>query len=191
MLARIIFCTSVLLAILVVILLAVFSPTPGHNMLSSNHTNPPWLALSLYIQQPHIGNTYSTVQPVAAQLSDAGALVFHRTLTEGPENTSQIVGKAQGFIIPVEHFAHSDFNILYLSFDTPEYSGSLSIQAKHVGHKDTEELTVMGGTGSFAFARGVAVFAQTTNSNESSDVDATYHVKLQLRFSNQSRTIPG
>ncbi|PON70173.1 Disease resistance response protein [Parasponia andersonii] len=191
--ARIIFCTSVLLAILVVILLALLSPTP-HNILSKNHTKPPWLALSLYIQQPHIGGL--SAQPVA-QTDAAGALIFHRTLTEGPENTSRVVGKAQGFIIPVEQFAHSDFNILYLSFDTAEYSGSLSVKAKHV-HKDVEELTVVGGTGSFAFARGLAVFAQTAGRDEttssSTDVDATYHVKLQLRFpNNQSRssTIPG
>lgn len=132
-------------------------------------------------------------QPVA-QSNAAGALIFHRTLTEGPENTSRVVGKAQGFIIPVEQFAHSDFNILYLSFHTAEYSGSISVRAKHVAQKD--ELTVVGGTGSFAFARGLAVFAQTASPHQttSSDIDdATYHVKLQLRFpNNQSRsTIPG
>lgn len=98
----------------------------------------------------------------------------------------------------MEQFAHSDFNVLYLSFDTAEYSGSLSVKAKHVAHNDVEELTVVGGTGSFAFARGLAVFAQAagrheTTSSASDHVDgATYHVKLQLRFPNQSRsTIPG
>ncbi|KAL5558114.1 hypothetical protein UlMin_034325 [Ulmus minor] len=187
MLARIIFCVAVLLATLIVILLALFSPL-SHRKPSNNHPNPPWLDLSLYIQHPRIPNPNSNTQPISQ--SDAGAFIFRRTLTEGPENTSRIVGKAQGFIIPVEQFADSAFNILYLSFDMPEYRGSLSVQAKRVAHKDGDELTVVGGTGSFAFARGLAILAQT--GGKSSEVDATYHVKLQLRFPNQShRTIPG
>jgi hypothetical protein len=66
------------------------------------------------------------------------------------------------------------------------------VQAKHVEHKDREELTVVGGTGSFAFARGLAVFAQTDP--QPTDVGGTYHVKLQLqlRFPDRSHTnIPG
>ncbi|XP_021284750.1 dirigent protein 8 [Herrania umbratica] len=182
MLPRIIFCLAVILAILLVILLALLSPV-AHK---AKNPSGPWLALSLYIQQPHISS--SSIQPVAQ--SDTGAFIFHRALTEGPENTSLVVGKAQGFIIPVEHFANSEFNIIYLTFETPEFSGSLSVQAKHVEHKDKEELTVVGGTGSFAFARGLALFAQT-DASQSSVADATYHVKLQLRFPNRSQRIPG
>lgn len=186
MLPRVIFCTTVSLAILAVILLALLSPM-SHKKPSKNNTKPPWLALSLYIQQPQVAS--SNTQPVTK--SDAEAFIFHRMLTEGPENTSRVVGKAQGFIVPVEQFAHSAFNIIYLSFDTKEYSGSLSVEAKHVAHKDREELTVVGGTGSFAFARGFAVFAQADHTQLPTDVDAsTYHVKLQLRFPNRSQIIP-
>lgn len=184
MLARVIFCSTVSLAILAVVLLAFLSPIP-YRKSSKSHTRPPWLALSLYLQQPH--TVSSSSQPVAR--SDAEAFIFHRTLTEGPENTSRVVGKAQSFIVPVEDFAHSAFNIIYLTFDTSEYSGSLSVEAKHVAHRDAEQLTVVGGTGSFAFARGLAVFAQTDR--QPSDVDASYRVKLQLRFPNRSQTIPG
>ena len=183
MLSRIIFCFAAILAILAVILLALLSPVAHKN--PAKNPSRPWLDLSLYIQQPHISS--SSIQPVAQ--SDAGAFIFHRALTEGPENTSRVVGKAQGFIIPMEHFANSAFNIIYLTFETPEFSGSLSVQAKHVEHKDKEELTVVGGTGSFAFARGFAVFAQTDS--QSSEADATYHAKLQLRFPNRSQIIPG
>ncbi|OMO74989.1 Plant disease resistance response protein [Corchorus olitorius] len=172
-----------ILAILAVTLLAFLSPVAHKNQ--AKNPSRPWMALSLYIQQPHISR--SSIQPVAQ--SDAGAFIFHRALTEGPENTSRVVGKAQGFIIPVEHFANSAFNVIYLTFETPEFSGSLSVQAKHVEHKDREELTVVGGTGSFAFARGLAVFAQTDS--QSPEANATYHVKLQLRFPNRSQTIPG
>ncbi|EEF44312.1 dirigent protein 11 [Ricinus communis] len=174
MLCRIIFCIAISLAVLSVILLSFLSPKP-HKSLSKD-PNKPWLALSLYIQQPQ--SSSSSVQPTAR--SDAEAYIFHHTLTEGPENTSRVLGKAQGFIIPAEHFAHSAFNIIYLTFDTSQYSGSLSVQAKHISHKDREELTVVGGTGSFAFARGLAVFAQTDEL--SIGIDATYHLKLQLNY---------
>lgn len=174
MLARIIFFTAVSLALLTVVLLALFSPV-AHRKPSKTHTRP-WLALSLYIQQPLI----PTQHRGSVSQTDSGAFFFHRTLTKGPENTSEVVGQAQGFILPIKHYGHSAFNIIFLTFDTPEYSGSLSVQAKHLGHKDIQELTVVGGTGSFAFARGLAAFAETPQ--QSPDADATHHINLQLSF---------
>ncbi|KAI5655999.1 hypothetical protein M9H77_24792 [Catharanthus roseus] len=176
MLPRIIFCTAFFLAVVAVILLALFSPIPHQ---SGNNSSRPWLALSLYIQQPG-ANMHQVAPP-----SDAGALVFHRTLTEGPENTSKVVGKAQGFIIPIQNFAQSAFNIIYLTFNTGEYTGSISIQAKDIAQKEKDKLIVVGGTGSFAFARGLAVLSQTDSKN------STYHIKLHLKFPNRSQTIPG
>ena len=180
MLSRIIFCTAVTLSIIAVVLLALLSPV------SHKKTNPrPWLALSLYIQQPNISNLGSQQVP----REDAGAFIFQRVLTEGPETTSRVVGKAQGFIIPMQQFANSEFNVIYLTFDTPEHAGSLSVEAKQIGQKDREELTVIGGTGSFAFARGLAVFTQTRH-GQPNKVAATYHVELELQFPNKSRIIP-
>ncbi|KAF8406382.1 hypothetical protein HHK36_008469 [Tetracentron sinense] len=181
-LSKIIFITAVSVATVAVILLALISPVV-HRKPQRNQTKP-WLALSLYIQ-PQIASP--NTQPVARP--DAGAFVFHHILTEGLENTSRVVGKAQGFIIPIEHFAQSAFNIIYLTFDTPEFSGSLSVQATHVGHNDKEELMVVGGTGSFAFVRGLAVFAETDR--QPYDVNAMYHVKLRLRVPNRAQPIPG
>ncbi|XP_061374582.1 dirigent protein 5 [Gastrolobium bilobum] len=179
MLPRIIFCAAVSLATIAVILLALLSPA-SHK--KSTHSRP-WLDLSLYIQQPRIPTSNTHVVP----REDAGAFIFHRVLTEGPENTSQVVGKAQGFIIPVEQFEQSAFNVIYLTFDTPDHSGSLSVQAKESAHKDREEFKVVGGTGSFAFARGVAVFSHTNR--QPSEVAATYHVKLQLEFPYHSQKL--
>ncbi|XP_075516964.1 LOW QUALITY PROTEIN: pterocarpan synthase 1 [Primulina tabacum] len=170
MLSRIIYCTAVLLATIAVILLALFSPQPYRKNLT------PFVALSFYIRQPRV--TGPEASPVEPPPPPAGALIFHHTLTEGPENTSQVVGKAQGFIIPVESFAHSAFNIIYLTIHTNQYSGSISIQAKSLIHKEREVLGIVGGTGSFAFVRGLAVFAKTD--------EAIYHIKLHLKFSNGS-----
>ncbi|XP_030545385.1 dirigent protein 5 [Rhodamnia argentea] len=184
MLPRFIFCGSVILATLAVILLALFSPV-AHRRQSKNQSLP-WLALSLYIQQPSTPSSYN--QQVTG--SEGGAFTFHRTLTEGPENTSRVIGRAQGFIIPIEHFAHSAFNVIYLTFNTATYYGSLGVEARHITHEDRQELTVVGGTGDFAFARGLAVFAEAEK--HSSDVNpTTYHIKLELKVPNRSQTIPG
>ncbi|KAI3684799.1 hypothetical protein L6452_34025 [Arctium lappa] len=179
---RFIFCGSVILAILVVILLATLSPLP-HTKTSSK----PWLALSLYIQQPQTTFVPPDTHTVAPQ--DAGALIFHRVLTEGPKNTSRVVGKAQGFIIPVEQFARSGFNIIYLTFDTHEYSGSVSIQAKNLGNDRKDELTVVGGTGSFAFVRGKAFLRQ--KDDHDSNIVVPYHIILHLKYPDRSEIIPG
>ncbi|KAI4388407.1 hypothetical protein MLD38_000735 [Melastoma candidum] len=186
MIARIIFCIAVTLAVIAVVLLALLSPLPHRR---SSRTQPTsWVAFSLYIQQPNALPSYN--QPQGRSHTAGGVFTFHRTLTEGPESTSKIVGRAQGFIIPLQHFAHSGFNIIYLTFDTPDYSGSLSIEARELAEKDREELDVVGGTGDFAFARGKAIFTRTRG--QFSDVDSyTYNVKLHLRFPNRSRTIPG
>ncbi|XP_052188734.1 dirigent protein 25 [Diospyros lotus] len=183
MLARIIFFTSIFVAILTVVLLALFSPV-NHNRKPGKSPNRPWLALSLYIQQPQLATTTAS-GPLPVARSGDGALVFHRKLTEGPESTSWVVGKAQGFIIPVEHFAHSAFNLIYLTFDTHKYTGSLSVEAKHFAREDGGKLAVVGGTGSFAFARGLAVLSQTSREY------GTYRIELHLKFPNRSQTIPG
>lgn len=177
MIARIIFCIAVLLAIFSVILLAIFSPNKSKN--------PPWFDLSLYIQQPRVP---ASDFPSEKAPTDFRALIFHRLLTEGPENTSRVVGKAQGFIIPIQNFANSAFNIIYLTFSSKELSGSLSVEAKSLTN-DNNKLNVVGGTGYFAFARGLAIFAQTKREHINLETNY-YNIKLQLKFPNKSKTIP-
>ncbi|QCD85406.1 dirigent protein 19 [Vigna unguiculata] len=168
--ARIIFCVAISLATLAVIVLAVLSPVTSHN---KTHHARSWLDLSFYIQQPQISSTLNTH---LVPREDGGALIFPRVLTEGPEKSSRVVGRAQGFVILGDMFQRSLFDVMYLSFDTPHHKGSLSVQA----HEDKQRFKVIGGTGSFAFARGVAVFTRTD------EAAATYHLKLQLQFPNRS-----
>ncbi|XP_010494204.1 PREDICTED: dirigent protein 2-like [Camelina sativa] len=189
MLTRVIFLTAVATSILVVLLLALLSPVPDYD--------PPGslFSFSLYVQQTHIpSSTYSSrrsSQRIArprGRGGGGGALIFRRTLTEGPENNSRIVGKAEGFIIPHEDFANSDFNVIYLTLETPEYTGSVSIRSRDMTHKLEEVMEVVGGTGAFAFARGIAMFAEVDDHEE--EAVTTYRVKLLLRFPHTSHLDP-
>ncbi|VVB07615.1 unnamed protein product [Arabis nemorensis] len=188
MLTRIIFLIAVATSFLVVLLLALFSPVPNYDPPES------LFSFSLYVQQTHIPSSYSSRQSTQRMARShhhrggGGALIFRRTLTEGPENNSRVVGKAEGFIIPHEDFANSDFNVIYLTLETPEYTGSVSIRSRDMAHKLEEVMEVVGGTGAFAFARGIAMFSEIDDDHE--EAITTYRVKLLLRFPHTSHLDP-
>ncbi|CAA7041685.1 unnamed protein product [Microthlaspi erraticum] len=184
---RIIFLIAVATSFIVVLLLALFSPVPDYD--------PPGslFSFSIYVQQKHIPSSSYSSRRSSQRMAKAhhggggGALIFRRTLTEGPDNNSRIVGKAEGFIIPHEDFANSDFNVIYLTLETPEYTGSVSIRSRDMAHKLEEVMEVVGGTRAFAFARGIAMFAVVDDHEETV---TTYRVKLLLRFPHTSHVNP-
>ncbi|KAF8096201.1 hypothetical protein N665_0316s0042 [Sinapis alba] len=190
MLTRIIFLIAVATSVTVVLVLALFSPVPDYDPPES------LFSFSLYVQQTQIpSSSYvsrRSIQRMAGTHSRGGgggrgALIFRRTLTEGPDNNSRIVGKAEGFIIPHEDFANSDFNVIYLTLETPEYTGSVSIRSRDMVQKLEEVMEVVGGTGAFAFARGIAMFAEVGDEDETV---TTYRVKLLLKFPRTSKIDP-
>ncbi|KAL4180432.1 hypothetical protein AMTRI_Chr13g92040 [Amborella trichopoda] len=172
MLPKLIFFSAVTAATVAVILLALISTGVKRNPGERNTYYPP---ISLYIQRPQ------PFEPPPGSRGDGGALVFHHIVTVRLENTSKVAGKAQGFIIPADRFANSVFNIIFLSLETPDYAGGLSIQAKDMKHTNKEELQVIGGTGSFAFARGLAVFRRAADPFRQGH-GAMYQLTLHLRF---------
>ncbi|KAJ0234703.1 Dirigent protein [Hirschfeldia incana] len=185
MLTRIIFLIAVATSVIVVLLLVLFSPVPDYDPPES------LFSLSLYVQQTQIpSSSYvsrRSIQRMAGthnREGGGGALIFRRTLTEGPDNNSRIVGKAEGFIIPHEDFAKSDFNVIYLTLETPECTGSVSIRSRDMAQKLEEVMEVVGGTGAFAFTRGIAMFAEVGDQEEAV---TTYRVKLLLKFPHTSK----
>nr|VDD24852.1 unnamed protein product [Brassica oleracea] len=189
MLTRIIFLIAVSTSVIVVLLLALFSPVPDYDPPES------LFSFSLYVQQTQIPSSSYISRRSSQRMAEThrrgggggGALIFRRTLTEGPDNNSRIVGKAEGFIIPHEDFANSNFNVIYLTLESPEYTGSVSIRSRDMAHKLEEVMKVVGGTGAFAFARGIAMFAEVGAEEEAV---TTYRVKLLLRFPHTSKIDP-
>lgn len=185
MVAKIIFCSAVIAATVAVILLALLPPPKTNSTVPTS--NKHWLSLALYVQNPPSRHRLPemTTSGSTGDVTQT-ALVFHHILTDGPENGSRVIGEAQGFVIPTQSFAYSSFNIIHLSFRTEEYSGSLSVDGREVSRRRTEVLRVVGGTGSFAFARGSAVFERLDRHHHHPRRrrrrTLLYHVKLRLIF---------
>lgn len=170
MLPRIIFCAAVSAAILAVVLLALVSPTAHKNPSSQKAM----LSLSMYVQKLAPPSSLSA----AVGPPPGAAVIFYHALTEGPGEETPVVGVAQGFIIPSEKFARSAFNVIYFSLRTREFSGSVGVEGRRLREEEREELRVLGGTGSFAFARGHAVLTRISRLRAGGA--ALYHVKLHL-----------
>lgn len=194
MIAKILMCTAVVAATVTVILLSVL--TPGGQNHGGHHPQEPKPigqpnnnnVLSLYIQPGSDGINSIAESNVFGSVSHI--VVFDQPVTEAPHNTSPVVGRAQGFMLP------SAFSVLDLNLNSSEYKGSLSIRGQqtkklhaHDDHENSsrrEEFAVIGGTGHFALATGFAVFtslnvnSNTTTSPGGAASKPFYHVRLHL-----------
>ncbi|XP_027352407.1 dirigent protein 22-like [Abrus precatorius] len=79
-------------------------------------------------------------------------------LTVGPKLDSKMVGKAQGFYISAAHQEGTDLELVMgmtFAFTDGEYNGStLSVLGRNPISSAVREMPIVGGTGSFRFARG-------------------------------------
>ncbi|XP_074563820.1 dirigent protein 22-like [Curcuma longa] len=78
-------------------------------------------------------------------------------LTEGPEPTSQAVGRAQGFYAAADLAEVAFLQPMNLVFTAGKYNGSvLTVQGRNAPLHNMREMPVVGGSGLFRFARGYA-----------------------------------
>ncbi|XP_043692664.1 dirigent protein 22-like [Telopea speciosissima] len=79
-------------------------------------------------------------------------------LTERPENTSKIVGRAQGIYASASQSEFGFLMTLNYAFMEGKYNGStLSILGRNTVMSEVREMPVVGGSGLFRFARGYAL----------------------------------
>ncbi|PIA40641.1 hypothetical protein AQUCO_02400008v1 [Aquilegia coerulea] len=100
-------------------------------------------------------------------------------LTQGPEPTSKIVGRAQGLYGSANQEKLSLILAMSFEFNNGIYNGStLSVFGRNPVLQLKRELPIVGGTGIFRFARGVA-FAKTYWFNMTSgDAIVEYNVRV-------------
>ncbi|GLJ50551.1 hypothetical protein SUGI_1077000 [Cryptomeria japonica] len=97
-------------------------------------------------------------------------VVFDDPLTVGPTLNSTVVGRAQG-VYTSSYDQLGDFFVAWFAFtafvESPHLNGSLTLVGAAGGmHQRRQHMPVVGGTGDFAFATGVAnVRTDTAGSN--------------------------
>jgi hypothetical protein len=103
--------------------------------------------------------------------------MFDDPLTLGPQLSSKLVGKAQGFYASA---SQDDFGFLMamnLAFIEGKYNGSsITILGRNSGLNKVREMPVVGGSGLFRFARGYAQANTYKYDPKSGDAIVEYNV---------------
>jgi hypothetical protein len=133
------------------------------------------------------GPNVSTVVAVAegpnsnASATGFGSVtVIDDPLTEGPNLTSKLLGRAQGMYVSAGKDSLSLMMAMNFVFIDGAYNGSsLAILGPNPAERRVREMAVVGGTGLFRFARGYC--QATTQWFNASTGDATVEYNLHVR----------
>ncbi|KAL2544311.1 Dirigent protein 5 [Forsythia ovata] len=100
-------------------------------------------------------------------------VVFDDPMTKDGHLHSPPVARAQGFYFYDKRGTYNAWFAYTLIFNSTEYKGTLNIMGADPLPEKTRDLSVVGGTGDFFMARGIATF--TTE-----DVQGDYYFRLQM-----------
>uniref|UniRef100_A0A2N9IJS9 Dirigent protein n=1 Tax=Fagus sylvatica TaxID=28930 RepID=A0A2N9IJS9_FAGSY len=101
--------------------------------------------------------------------------IFDDPLTEGPEPTSKLVGRAQGLYGSADQQELGLLVAMNLAFTTGKFNGSsLTVLGRNAALQPLREMPIIGGTGAFRLARGF-VTAKTHLFNITTAI-VEYHV---------------
>ncbi|MED6123816.1 hypothetical protein PIB30_053028 [Stylosanthes scabra] len=93
-----------------------------------------------------------------APLPFGSLVMLEDPLTEGPEPDSKLIGKAQGFYTMVTQREDIDLELVMgmtITFTSGKFNGStLSLFGRNYIFDPVREMPIVGGTGTFRFARG-------------------------------------
>ena len=103
--------------------------------------------------------------------------IFDDPLTEGPESTSKLVGRAQGLYGSAGQQELGLLLAMNLFFTTGKFNGScLTILGRNAVFHSIREMPIIGGTGAFRLARGFAQAKTHFLNLTSGDAIVEYHV---------------
>ncbi|XP_030530251.2 dirigent protein 6-like [Rhodamnia argentea] len=85
-------------------------------------------------------------------------IVFDDPMTKDQNLLSTPVARAQGFYFYDMKTAYNAWFAYTLVFNSTEYKGTINIMGADLMMEETRDLSVVGGTGDFFMARGIATF---------------------------------
>lgn len=127
------------------------------------------------------GHSPTSVKIVPAINNSATAFglirMIDNPLTDGPELSSKLIGKAQGFYGSASQQEISLLMTMNFAFSEGKYNGStITVLGRNEVFNKVREMPVIGGSGLFRFARGY-VLAKTHNFDlNSNDATVEYNV---------------
>ncbi|RCV13983.1 hypothetical protein SETIT_2G390400v2 [Setaria italica] len=154
------------LLVLVVALLAVFSPA----VLASGREER--ARIRVYVHERFSGSNATVGSVAASPLGDNSTFgevgVVDDVLRAGPDPSSREVGRYQGLFAGADLEDASYFSAITLVFTAGEHRGStVSLQGKYGFPVDGAlERVVVGGTGGFRMARGFSMLKVVSNTPE-------------------------
>ncbi|KAL1312270.1 hypothetical protein HN51_038903 [Arachis hypogaea] len=84
-------------------------------------------------------------------------VIIEDPLTAGPEPESKLIGKAQGLYTSISQVEMALMMVMTFAFTEGEFNGStLSVLGRNNVELPVREMPIVGGTGVFQFARGIA-----------------------------------
>ena len=121
------------------------------------------------VAQAAMTNTSSTLFGAVSVIDDA--------LTMLPDNSSKVVGRAQGIYASASQSEIGLLMVLNFAFIEGEYNGStLSVLGRNSILSTVRELPIVGGSGVFRFARGYAHAKTYTFDTKTGDAVVEYNV---------------
>lgn len=138
--------------------------------------------LHFYFHDIVSGKNPTAVRVAEAEKTDSSptgfgaVVVMDDPLTQGPEPSSKLVGRAQGIYTSASQSELGLLMVLNYVFSEGKYNGStLSVLGRNSVFSAVREMPIVGGTGVFRFARGYAQ-ARTHTLERSGDAVVEYNL---------------
>lgn len=145
-----------------------------------NEAKPNLIKLHFIVQDVIQGPNQTVWKVAESEITAASPSAFgmlsmaDNLLTAGPEPNSETVGRAQGTIAFADLHDIAVYMVVDIVFTEGKYNGStISLLGRNPLSEKVRELPIVGGTGGFRMASGIAV---TTNTWSSFDENGDYEV---------------
>uniref|UniRef100_A0A803LFR0 Dirigent protein n=2 Tax=Chenopodium quinoa TaxID=63459 RepID=A0A803LFR0_CHEQI len=149
--------------------------------------------LTFYYHDTLSGSNPSSIQIAKAKSTDTSPTMFGALsmmddpLTEGPEPTSKLVGRAQGMYGFADQQESALLMVMNFYFLEGQYNGStLSVLGRDAMNDSVREMPVIGGTGTFRFAKGYVQAKTQTFDQKTGDAVVLFNV-----FVNHASSVSG
>ncbi|KAL6657526.1 hypothetical protein ACP70R_005306 [Stipagrostis hirtigluma subsp. patula] len=178
--------SSKLSAIVVILLLGLAGAAHGRRRLIPSYDEPCQKMTAYYHDILYTGDNLenatsaAATQPTALSKSnwsngtDFGMLVvFDDPVTAEQALTSEPVARAQGFYFYDKKDGYNVWMAFSLVFNSTAYRGTLNLMGADLMYESTRDISVVGGTGDFFMARGVATLRTEA-------VEGTVYFRLKM-----------